>query len=167
MLSGHGRNLLAAEWRVRRLGAQARSGFEGIGNSWYRNARDGYHIIVALRYRGAHGSVSNTEGLAARAATRDRMRPGGEAAEQLLRASSSVPLNIAEGSARKGSKEFRRFLDVARGSLAEVESALELAKDLEYMDAADYARLDAIATETAKTLWGLLRKVGDTATRHP
>jgi len=88
-------------------------------------------------------------------------------AEQLLRASSSVPLNIAEGSARKGSKEFRRFLDVARGSLAEVESALELAKDLEYIDAADYARLDAIATETAKTLWGLLRKVGDTAMRHP
>ena len=88
-------------------------------------------------------------------------------AEQLLRASSSVPLNIAEGSARKGSKEFRRFLDVARGSLAEVESALELAKDLEYLDALDYARLDAIATETAKTLWGLLRKVGDTAMRHP
>ncbi len=88
-------------------------------------------------------------------------------AVQLLRASSSVPLNIAEGSARKGSKEFRRFLDVARGSLAEVESALELAKELEYIDAADYARLDAIATETAKTLWGLLRKVGDTATRHP
>src|SRR2546427_9873931 len=49
-------------------------------------------------------------------------------AVQLLRASSSVPLNIAEGSARKGSKEVRRFLDVARGSLAEVESALELAK---------------------------------------
>ena len=87
--------------------------------------------------------------------------------EQLLRACYSVPLNIAEGSARKGSKEFRRFLDVARGSLAEVESALELAKDLEYIDAVDYARLDAIATETAKTLWGLLRKVGDTAMRHP
>src|SRR6058998_3210335 len=43
-----------------------------------------------------------------------------------------------------------------RGSLAEVESALELAKDLEYIDATDYARLDAIATETAKTLRVLL-----------
>lgn len=88
-------------------------------------------------------------------------------ATQLLRASSSVPLNIAEGSARKGSREFRRYLDVARGSLAEVESALELARELEYLDAEDYGRLDAIATETAKTLWGLLRKVSDTATRHP
>jgi four helix bundle protein len=88
-------------------------------------------------------------------------------AGQLLRASTSVPLNIAEGSARKGSKEFRRYLDIARGSLAEVESALDLARELEYIDATEYARLDAIATETAKTLWGLLRKVGDTATRYP
>ena len=62
---------------------------------------------------------------------------------------------MAFGSARKGSKEFRRFLDVARGSLAEVESALELAKELEYIDPAEYARLDAIASETEKTLWGL------------
>ena len=57
--------------------------------------------------------------------------------------------------------------DEAQISNVEVESALELAKELEYIDAAEYARLDAIATETAKTLWGLLRKVGDTATRHP
>src|SRR5881628_1785222 len=91
-----------------------------------------------------------------RAARRFPQEDRGIIADQLLRASSSVPLNIAEGSARKGSKEFRRFLDVARGSLAEVESALELAKDLEYIDAADYARLDAIATETAKTLRVLL-----------
>src|SRR3989442_10706871 len=87
-------------------------------------------------------------------------------AEQLLRASSSVPLNIAEGSARKGSKEFRRFLDVARGSLAEVESAIELAKEYGYLKLLDYERLDGIATETAKTLWGLLRKVSDSS-RHP
>src|SRR5881409_878292 len=86
-------------------------------------------------------------------------------AEQLLRASSSVPLNIAEGSSRKGSKEFRRFLDIARGSLAEVQTALELAKEMDYLPNAEYERLDAIAVETAKTLWGLLRKLTDTRVR--
>lgn len=83
----------------------------------------------------------------------------GVIADQLLRASSSVPLNIAEGCSRRGSREFRRSLDVARGSLAEVESALELARDLGYLNGEDYERLAAIAIETSKTVWGLLRKV--------
>lgn len=87
--------------------------------------------------------------------------------EQLLRACYSVPLNIAEGSARKGPKECRRFLDTARGSLAEVQNILELAKELEFFPSQEYDRLDALATETAKTLWGLLRKMSDTATRYP
>lgn len=84
-------------------------------------------------------------------------------ADQLLRA--SVPLNIAEGCSRRGSREFRRSLDVARGSLAEVESALELAKDLGYLNTEDYDRLTAIAIETSKTVWGLLRKVSLSAAR--
>jgi len=88
-------------------------------------------------------------------------------ADQLKRAAFSVPLNIAEGSARKGAKEFRRFLDTARGSLAEVQNALELASEMEYLTRDEYERLDAIATETAKTLWGLLRKISDTANRFP
>jgi four helix bundle protein len=83
----------------------------------------------------------------------------GVIADQLLRASSSVPLNIAEGCSRRGSREFRRYLDVARGSLAEVESALELARDLGYLGVEDHNRLAAIAIETSKTVWGLLRKV--------
>jgi four helix bundle protein len=87
--------------------------------------------------------------------------------DQLKRAAFSVPLNIAEGSARKGAKEFRRFLDTARGSLAEVQNALELASEMEYLTGDEYERLDAIATETAKTLWGLLRKIGDSANRFP
>jgi four helix bundle protein len=87
--------------------------------------------------------------------------------EQLLRAGYSVPLNIAEGSARKGAKEFRRYLDVARGSLAEVQNILELAKEQAFIAEQQYNRLDAIATEAAKTLWGLLRKMSDTATRYP
>ena len=82
---------------------------------------------------------------------------------QLLRACYSVPLNIAEGSGRKGAREFRRFLDTARGSLAETQTALELAKDQGFIEPTEYERLEAIATETAKTLWGLLRKISDSA----
>ncbi len=101
-----------------------------------------------------------------RAARRFPQEDRGILADQLVRAASSVPLNIAEGSARKGSKEFRRFLDIARGSLAEVQSAIELAKECGYLALPDYERLESIATETAKTLWGLLRKVSDPS-RHP
>ncbi len=80
---------------------------------------------------------------------------------QLLRAAYSVPLNIAEGSGRKGPKEFRRFLDVARGSLAETQTALELARGQGFIEPTEYAHLEALATETARTRWGLLRKTSD------
>ena len=86
-------------------------------------------------------------------------------AEQLRRAAHSVPLNIAEGASRKGPREFRRFLDTARGSLCEVQTALEIARSMEYLSDVDFQRVDAIATETAKTLWGLLRKVSQPSPR--
>ncbi len=88
-------------------------------------------------------------------------------ADQLRRASYSVVLNIAEGSSRRGSREYRKFLDTANGSLAEVETALGLARELEYLKAADFGRLEALATETGKTLFGLLRKISASAARLP
>ncbi len=88
-------------------------------------------------------------------------------ADQLRRASYSVVLNIAEGSSRRGSREYRRFLDTANGSLAEVETALGLALQLEYLRPADFGRLEALATETGKTLFGLLRKISASAARLP
>jgi four helix bundle protein len=88
-------------------------------------------------------------------------------ADQLRRAAYSVPLNIAEGSAKRGSREYRRYLDTARGSLAEVETILGMAHSLGYVRPADFGRLEALATETSKTLYGLLRKITESASRQP
>ena len=86
-------------------------------------------------------------------------------ADQLRRASYSVPLNIAEGTTRKGSREYRKFLDTAWSSLAEVQTALAIARDVGYVQPAEFGRLEALATETSKTLFGLLRKVSQASDR--
>jgi four helix bundle protein len=85
-------------------------------------------------------------------------------ANQFRRAAYSIPINIAEGSAKKGSREYRKYLDTAAGSLAEVETILGIAKELGYVAPGDFTRIDAIATEAGKTLYGLLRKI--TAAAH-
>ncbi len=88
-------------------------------------------------------------------------------ADQLRRACYSVPLNIAEGNTRYGSRDCRRFLDTARGSLAEVETIIEMAKELGYISPADFGRLEALTDETGRTLYGLLRKVSGSAGKLP
>ena len=54
-------------------------------------------------------------------------------AVQMRRSAVSVPLNIAEGAARNSSREFYQYLGVATGSLAELETQLELASRLGYL----------------------------------
>jgi four helix bundle protein len=52
---------------------------------------------------------------------------------QLRRAAVSIPSNIAEGAARGGKPELVRFLTIARGSLAELDTQLWIARDLEFL----------------------------------
>jgi four helix bundle protein len=82
-------------------------------------------------------------------------------ADQWRRASYSVALNIAEGASRRGTREFRKHLDIARASLHELEAIMELAVSLGYCAPAELAKLEATVDECAKTVFGLLRKFGD------
>jgi four helix bundle protein len=52
---------------------------------------------------------------------------------QIRRAALSVKLNMAEGSTRKSPLERRRFLEISRGSVVEIDAALETAIDLNYL----------------------------------
>ena len=82
-------------------------------------------------------------------------------ADQWRRAASSVVLNIAEGASRRGNKEFRKHLGIARASLDEVEAIIDLAIGLEYLRKEDVAKVSAVRDECARTVFGLMRKLGD------
>jgi S23 ribosomal protein. len=76
---------------------------------------------------------------------------------QIRRAASAVPTNLAEGPATRGPREFRRFADIALGSIAEVSYLLLLARDLDLLTDADYLRLDDLRKRTGGLTWRLVR----------
>jgi len=78
---------------------------------------------------------------------------------QARRAAFSAAANIAEGSAKRGSREVRRFLDIAIGSLAELAFILRLARDLEYLTNDSWNRLDELRRRAGFLTWRLYRSV--------
>lgn len=78
---------------------------------------------------------------------------------QLRRAAASVPTNIAEGSKRRGSQDYSRFLNIAEGSLAEAEYLLVLSRDLGYITETKSKPLLLEISEIARMLNGLRSKV--------
>ena len=83
---------------------------------------------------------------------------------QLRRAGASIPSNIAEGSARKSTKEFIYFLRVSRGSMAELETQLLLAQRIGYLPASEVAEMQLLIDEVGRILntvvAGLHRRLG-------
>lgn len=76
--------------------------------------------------------------------------------DQMQRAVTSIPSNIAEGYARGSRKEYCRFVKIARGSAAEVETQLLLAMSLEMVSREDVLRALDLVAETRRMLHGLV-----------
>jgi len=77
---------------------------------------------------------------------------------QIRRSAVSIPANIAEGAARNSKKEFIQFLHIGLGSLAELETELIIAKNLNYLNDNDdniFIKLDIIG----KMLTGLIKSL--------
>ena len=75
---------------------------------------------------------------------------------QLRRAAVSVPSNIAEGWGRHSRKDYLRFLYVARGSLFEVATQIEIARRVGLLDASAAERVEREGTRCGKRLHGLI-----------
>lgn len=76
---------------------------------------------------------------------------------QLRRSALSVPTNIVEGSGRQNKGELRQFLNIALGSLSEVEYLLEFSLKLKYLQNEDYARLELMRSDVGGLLWNFYK----------
>lgn len=86
---------------------------------------------------------------------------------QLRRCAVSVPSNIAEGHARHSSAEFRNFLSIASGSLAEVETKLLIATRLKYLNSKDFQQIMTQHEEVSRMLSALQSKITQRLQRPP
>ena len=77
---------------------------------------------------------------------------------QVRRSITSVVANIAEGNGRASNKDYAHFLAIARGSLYETITQIQIAEDLGYIDKHD--NLDQLAADVGRMLTSLLKKYG-------
>lgn len=77
--------------------------------------------------------------------------------DQLRRSVISIPSNIAEGSGRIAKKETIHFLEIAYGSLMEMNCQLQIAVDLNYITEADFMEIKPLIFKVSKLLSGLRR----------
>ena len=79
--------------------------------------------------------------------------------DQLRRAVVSIPSNIAEGNGRASNADYAHFLSIARGSLYETMTQLQIAVDLGYISTLD-PELELLMSEVGRMLTSMLKKYG-------
>ena len=80
---------------------------------------------------------------------------------QVRRASSSLAANIAEGHNRRSRRAYLNHVNIALGSQAELDTLLEIAMRLDYLQPADFGELRAALDRTGRLLHGLSRSLED------
>jgi four helix bundle protein len=76
--------------------------------------------------------------------------------QQIRRAALSVHLNIAEGCSRKSETERKRFFEISRGSVIEIDTALDIACELSYKTKEELKQVGIYLVSTFKQLTGLI-----------
>ena len=76
---------------------------------------------------------------------------------QLRRAAVSIPSNIAEGAGRQTTKELVNFLHIAQGSLSELDTQLDIAKNVGFLEENSWLELDQIMLRVDKMLTAFIR----------
>lgn len=77
-------------------------------------------------------------------------------AAQMQRAAVSIPSNVAEGAARRGRKEYLQFVYMARGSLSELDTQVEIAGLLGYLKPDESSKLQAEVDDVSRLLNGVI-----------
>jgi len=78
---------------------------------------------------------------------------------QIRRSAVSIPANIAEGAARQTKKEFIQFLHMAQGSLSELDTHMEIALKLDYMQKNSINDISVIMNDIDKMTTGLIKSL--------
>ncbi|MFB9110862.1 four helix bundle protein [Flavobacterium gyeonganense] len=78
---------------------------------------------------------------------------------QIRRSSISIPSNIAEGSGRESDKDLLRFLNISVGSLFEMQTQLEIAKNISYLKEDDFNNLYEDSREVERMLVSIIKKI--------
>jgi four helix bundle protein len=81
--------------------------------------------------------------------------------EQVEASSASISMNVAEGKGRYSKKEFMQYLYIARGSLYETMTLLEIFRRKKWVSGGQYSRIEANGKEIASMLKGLINSISN------